>query len=84
MKIDRWSRPRALVCAALFLAPLASAQDFPARQPVKLIVTFAPGGGSDTIARTLTAKMGEALGQTVVVENTTCVAFSEGTCSVTL
>ena len=47
----------------------APAQDFPARQPVKLIVTFAPGGGSDTIARTLNTKMGEALGQVVVVEN---------------
>ena len=47
----------------------AQAQDFPARQPVKLIVTFAPGGGSDTIARTLNAKLGEALGQVVIVEN---------------
>jgi tripartite-type tricarboxylate transporter receptor subunit TctC len=45
------------------------AQDFPAKQPVKLIVTFAPGGGSDTIARTVNTKMGEALGQTVIVEN---------------
>ncbi len=52
-------------CAAL----AAHAQEYPTRQPVKLIVTFAPGGGSDTIARTLNAKMGEALGQVVVVEN---------------
>jgi tripartite-type tricarboxylate transporter receptor subunit TctC len=59
----------ACLCAALLLAPLAHAQDFPTRQPVKLIVTFAPGGGSDTIARTLNAKLGEALGQTVIVEN---------------
>jgi tripartite-type tricarboxylate transporter receptor subunit TctC len=47
----------------------AAAQDFPAKQPVKLIVTFAPGGGADTIARTLNARIGEALGQTVIVEN---------------
>ena len=56
-----------LACAGFPFA--AHAQDFPAKQPVKLIVTFAPGGGSDTIARTLNAKMGEALGQTVIVEN---------------
>ena len=55
--------------AAALAASTVLAQDFPARQPVKLIVTFAPGGGSDTIARTLNTKMGEALGQTVVVEN---------------
>ena len=55
------------LCACLGLA--AHAQEFPSRQPVKLIVTFAPGGGSDTIARTLNAKMGEALGQVVLVEN---------------
>jgi tripartite-type tricarboxylate transporter receptor subunit TctC len=55
-------------CAALAAAPL-SAQEFPAKQPVRLIVTFAPGGGADTIARTLNARMGEALGQAVIVEN---------------
>src|SRR6186713_595023 len=57
-----------LLCAALLALP-AAAQDFPSRQPVKLIVTFAPGGGADTIARTLNTKMGDALGQTVIVEN---------------
>ncbi len=59
------------VAAALLATPLAAMaqQDFPARQPVRLIVTFAPGGGSDTIARSLNAKMGEKLGQTVIVEN---------------
>jgi tripartite-type tricarboxylate transporter receptor subunit TctC len=56
-----------MLVAALGFA--AQAQEFPSRQPVKLIVTFAPGGGSDTIARTLNAKMGEALGQVVIVEN---------------
>src|SRR6186713_2979196 len=57
-----------LLCAALLALP-AAAQDFPSRQPVKLIVTFAPGGGADTIARTVNTKMGEALGQVVIVEN---------------
>ncbi len=57
------------VLLAFASAFAAHAQDFPAKQPVKLIVTFAPGGGSDTIARTVNMKMGEALGQTVIVEN---------------
>jgi tripartite-type tricarboxylate transporter receptor subunit TctC len=68
MKLDRLCRNLVLSCATAF-ASLALAQEFPARQPVKLIVTFAPGGGSDTIARTLNTKIGEALGQTVIVEN---------------
>src|SRR6266849_343784 len=52
-------------CAAF----TAVAQDFPRKQPVRLIVTFAPGGGSDTIARSLNTKLGEVLGQAVIVEN---------------
>jgi tripartite-type tricarboxylate transporter receptor subunit TctC len=58
----------ALGLAAFSLAD-AAAQEFPGRQPVRLIVTFAPGGGSDTIARSLNTKMGQVLGQTVIVEN---------------
>ena len=68
MKLVPWCRNLTLLCA-ICVAPLAGAQEFPARQPVKLIVTFAPGGGSDTIARTLNTKIGEALGQNVIVEN---------------
>ena len=60
---------RMLLALGLALAIAAHAQDFPGKQPVRLIVTFAPGGGSDTIARTVNAKMGEALGQVVIVEN---------------
>lgn len=56
------------VLAGLSLAALAQSE-FPARQPVRLVVTFAPGGGADTIARSLNTVMGEKLGQTVVVEN---------------
>ena len=43
-------------------------EKFPTR-PVRLMVGFAPGGGTDISARIIAPKMGELLGQTVVVEN---------------
>jgi len=48
---------------------LALGQEFPAKGPIHLIVGFAPGGGSDAIARALNTRMGEVLRQSVVVEN---------------
>jgi tripartite-type tricarboxylate transporter receptor subunit TctC len=67
---SRWAKSLTTTVALWGLPLLAVAQpDFPTRQPVRLIVTFAPGGGSDTIARSLNAKMTETLGQTVIVEN---------------
>lgn len=46
----------------------AQAADYPTK-PIKLIVPFAPGGGNDAIARTLGRRLGDALGQPVVIEN---------------
>lgn len=55
--------------AALLAATQARAQaGFPAR-PVKLIVPFPPGGGSDFIARGIQAPLGERLKQPLVIEN---------------
>lgn len=55
------------LAAAVMLAS-ASASTFP-EKPIKLVVPFAPGGGTDLIARTLAFEMQKDLGQPVVVEN---------------
>ncbi len=56
------------LCAALAMAANAAAQGYPGR-PITLLVGFAPGGGTDTVARVMQKKLGEYLGQTIVVEN---------------
>lgn len=55
-----------LACAAA--SALAQADDFPTR-PIKIIVPFTAGSGSDAMARFYADKMGPILGQAVIVEN---------------
>ena len=52
------------------LAPSAQAQSYPNR-PIRAFVPFPPGGVADVTARLIGQKLGEALGQTVVIENRT-------------
>ena len=54
--------------AALVLGARAWAQAWPAR-PVRIVVPFSPGGGSDAVARTLAQELSGRLGQSVIVEN---------------
>jgi len=58
-----------LAVAAIALAgAIAHAQDYPTR-PVRLVVGFPPGGSNDIVARTLSPRLSELLGQQVIVEN---------------
>ena len=60
-----------IVCAATCLtlsAGQAVAQAYPTK-PIKIIVPFGPGGFTDVVARILGVKLGESLGQSVVIEN---------------
>src|SRR5258706_5440148 len=56
----------ALVCSLLSLQ--AFAQKYPAK-PVRIVVPFAPGGGSDFIARFMAQRLTESFGSQVIVEN---------------
>jgi tripartite-type tricarboxylate transporter receptor subunit TctC len=49
-------------------AATAQAQGWP-NKPIRWVVGFAPGGGTDIVARALAPKVGEILGQTVIIEN---------------
>ena len=56
----------------------AQAQSYPVR-PVKIVVAFSPGGGTDIVARVLGQKLGEIWGQQVIVENRAGASGTIGT-----
>jgi tripartite-type tricarboxylate transporter receptor subunit TctC len=77
--VRRTIRLAAALFITLLLAPLVDAAERYPSRPVRLVVPYAPGGGSDTIARVLGQKLGERLGQTFVVDTRPGAASMIGT-----
>jgi tripartite-type tricarboxylate transporter receptor subunit TctC len=56
------------ILLAMAFATAAAAQSFPSK-PVRVVITYPPGGSTDVVGRALAAKLTEVLGQQVVVDN---------------
>jgi len=67
IKVRAWA-----FCAAVFMAfsatAQAQAQNYPVR-PIRLILPFPPGGGTDILGRVIAQRLGESIGQNVIAEN---------------
>src|SRR6516225_7527024 len=64
----RWALVAWAVLGAAALAQAQTPSSYPDR-PIRLVIAFPPGGATDTLSRQVTQELGEALGQSVVIEN---------------
>lgn len=62
------SRIAAIATALLLTASPAIAQTYP-HKPIRVVLPFPPGGGTDSLARVILPRMGQALGQSLVIDN---------------
>jgi tripartite-type tricarboxylate transporter receptor subunit TctC len=69
MKFTRRATLAALTCLAALSPLLASAQGVYPNKPIRVIVPFAAGSTTDIIARAIADKMGQSMGQTLVIDN---------------
>jgi tripartite-type tricarboxylate transporter receptor subunit TctC len=69
-RISNFALPLLLGGALAWVVPFAAhaAEDYPSR-PIRVLVGFAPGGVNDLVARAIATRLGQRLGQQVVVEN---------------
>ena len=77
-KIGRRAFVAGSAAAMLAKAIPASAQDYPAR-PITLIIPFPPGGSTTIVIRSVSDKLGEALGQQIVIDNRAGAGGTVGT-----
>ena len=66
--MTRFTTCAALLCAVCVAAPAGATESYPSR-PIRFIVPFPPGGGNDIVGRVVAVKLGEVLGQPVVIDN---------------
>ena len=78
IQLPKWAL-RSLIAVTLSCASfLALAQQAYPAKPIRLIVGFAPGGGTDIVARAIAPKMSEILGQSIIIENKSGAAGTIG------
>lgn len=71
-------RPVLWLCAALVAASPGYAQDYPVK-PVRIVIPYAPGGGTDIVSRIIAQKLVDRLGQPMIMDNRPGAASLVGT-----